>query len=191
MTDGPFRNAELSGRWKKYGEDLVSDAASAGERTARICHSMLGDIEWETIGPLLKQLEASAENSQLELDPCAHVADICDSHPKSPFSDSLQKHLTANLRDHLPSQVALDKALLNSVTDWVGTARSRIEEECIRARDVGDMSERDFQKGMSRSREAFNGVDATHIGQALMAGDKTAFKGAVHAKLCVNDGPED
>lgn len=190
MTDGPFRNAELSGRWKIYGEDLVSDAASPGERTARICHSMLGDIEWETIGPLLKQLEASAANSQLELDPCAHVAEICDKHPKSPFSDSLQKHLTANLRDHLPSQVALEKALLNSVTDWIGTARSRIEEECIRARDVGDMSERDFQKGVSRSREAFNDVDATQIGQALMAGNKQAFKGAVRAKLSVNDGPE-
>src|SRR3546814_2188850 len=78
MTDGPFRNAELSGSWKKYGEDLVSDAASPGERTARICHSMLGDVDWDSISPLLKQLEASARNSQLELDPCAHVADICD-----------------------------------------------------------------------------------------------------------------
>src|SRR3546814_9399083 len=93
MTDVPFRNAELSGSWKKYGEDLVSDAASPGERTARICHSMIGDVDWDSISPLLKQLEASARNSQLELDPCAHVADIWDKHPISPFSDSLQKHL--------------------------------------------------------------------------------------------------
>src|SRR3546814_9026949 len=85
---------------------------------------MLGDVDWDSISPLLKQLEASARNSQLELDPCAHVADICDKHPISPFSDSLQKHLTANLRDNLPSQEALDNALLSSVTDWVGTARS-------------------------------------------------------------------
>jgi len=28
MTDGPFRNSELSAKWKRYGEDLVSDAAS-------------------------------------------------------------------------------------------------------------------------------------------------------------------
>src|SRR3546814_17768407 len=92
---------------------------------------------------------------------CAHVADICDKHPISPFSDSLQKHLTANLRDNLPSQEALDNALLSSVTDWVGTARSRIEEECIRARDARDMSEQDFQKGGYRSREDFDGVNAT------------------------------
>src|SRR3546814_814722 len=191
MTDGPFRNAELSGSWKKYGEDLVSDAASPGERTARICHSMLGDVDWDSISPLLKQLEASARNSQLELDPCAHVADICDKHPISPFSDSLQKHLTANLRDNLPSQEALDNALLSSVTDWVGTARSRIEEECIRARDARDMSEQDFQKGVSRSREAFDGVNATQIRRALITGNKQAFKQAVRAKLGVNDGPED
>src|SRR3546814_7777117 len=75
---------------------------------------MLGDVDWDSISPLLKQLEASARNSQLELDPCAHVADICDKHPISPFSDSLQKHLTANLRDNLPSQEALDNALLRS-----------------------------------------------------------------------------
>ena len=43
MTDGPFRNAELSSRWKQYGRDLVSDAASADERTLQACHSMVGD----------------------------------------------------------------------------------------------------------------------------------------------------
>src|SRR3546814_3727245 len=93
-------------------------------------------------------------------------SDVCSSdlkHPISPFSDSLQKHLTANLRDNLPSQEALDNALLSSVTDWVGTARSRIEEECIRARDARDMSEQDFQKGVSRSREAFEDRKSTRL----------------------------
>src|SRR3546814_9305797 len=98
MTDGPFRNAELSGSWKKYGEDLVSDAASPGERTARICHSMLGDVDWDSISPLLKQLEASARNSQLELDPCAHVADICDKHPISPRSEEHTSELQSLMR---------------------------------------------------------------------------------------------
>jgi hypothetical protein len=190
MTDGPFRNAALSERWKKYGDDLVSDAASPSERTARICHSMLGDVDWNAVGPLLKQLEANALNSQLELDPCARIADIFDNQMKTPFSDSLQKHLTANLRENVPAQKALDMAVLSSVNDWVGTARSRIEEECIRARDVGDMSKGDFEKGMNRSRESFNAVDANQIAQALLAGDRQAFKQAVRSKLDVNDGPE-
>src|SRR3546814_10952596 len=109
MTDGPFRNAELSGSWKKYGEDLVSDAASPGERTARICHSMIGDVDWDSISPPLKQLEASARHSQLEPDPCAHVADICDQHHLTPFPDSSQTHLTPHLPDHIPSQEAMDE----------------------------------------------------------------------------------
>src|SRR3546814_16379195 len=71
MTDGPFRNAELSGSWKQYGEDLVSDAASPGERTARICASLLGDVAWDSISPLLKQLDARARNSQPQLEPFA------------------------------------------------------------------------------------------------------------------------
>ncbi len=45
MTDGPFRNSELSSRWKRYGKDLVSDATSSEERTAQACHSMLGDVD--------------------------------------------------------------------------------------------------------------------------------------------------
>ena len=35
MTDGPFKNAALSSRWKQYGKDLVSDAASSEERAAQ------------------------------------------------------------------------------------------------------------------------------------------------------------
>ena len=39
MTDGLFRNAELPGRWKRYGQELVSDGASPEERTMHACHA--------------------------------------------------------------------------------------------------------------------------------------------------------
>ncbi|TIQ69727.1 MAG: hypothetical protein E5X64_40760, partial [Mesorhizobium sp.] len=52
MTDGPFRNAELPSRWKRYGQELVSDAASPEERTMHACHSMIGDVDLRAFSPL-------------------------------------------------------------------------------------------------------------------------------------------
>ena len=67
MTDGPFKNAELSSRWKQYGKDLVSDAASPDERAAQACHSVLGDVDMNTLGLLVRALEAHAHQAQVNL----------------------------------------------------------------------------------------------------------------------------
>ncbi len=52
MSDGPFRNVALTSRWKVYGQKLVSDAASAEERMAQACHSMIRDVDMQTFHPL-------------------------------------------------------------------------------------------------------------------------------------------
>ena len=69
MTDGPFRNAELRSRWKRYGQDLVSDAVSAEERMAQACHSMIGDVDMKAFSPLFGDLKAHAEHTQIDLRP--------------------------------------------------------------------------------------------------------------------------
>ena len=190
MTDGPFRNAHLSGRWKRFGDDLVSDAASAAERSAQASHSMLGDIDWSTVSPLLRDLTALFEERQLDLDTPARVRAIFGEHPHTPFLDSLRLHVAANLRDGSSGVDAITEALNGSVRDWIGTARSRIEEECIRARDVGDMSWGNYRKGVARAHEAFDSLDHGQIARALLAGDRRAFKQAATQKIGVDDGPE-
>lgn len=190
MTDGPFRNAELSGRWKQFGEELVSDATSAAERSAQACHSMLGDMDWFTLSPVLRELENFTHDRQLDLDTCARARAIFESHAKTPFLDTLQRHLTANLRDDGNAADAFAQALNDSVKDLIGTARSRIEEECIRARDVGDMSWASYRKGVVRSQEAFDGVDPGRIAGALLSGDRQAFKPASVQAIGLDDGPE-
>ena len=115
MTDGPFKNAALSSRWKQYGKDLVSDAASSEERTAQACHSILGDIDMKGLGSLLSALKGHAQRPQMDLDSVSSTEAVYDSRAKSPLTDIFQKHLTANLRDQIPGERALDQALRSAV----------------------------------------------------------------------------
>ena len=191
MMDGPFRNASLSSRWKQYGNDLVSDAASSEERAAQACHSMLGDVDMEAFGPLLSALKAHAQRPQIDLDPVLSVDTIFDSHPKSPLTDTLQKHLIANLRDQIPVERALVQALPRAVMDWIGTTKNRLDEECIRARDLGDMNHESCRKGIERNREVFDVIRSNELCDALVSGNGRAFKQATRKKVGVDDGPDE
>ena len=148
MTDGPFKNAALSSRWKQYGKDLVSDVASSEERIAQACHSILGDMDMKRVGSLLSALKGHAQRPQLDLDPVSSAEAIFDSHAQSPLTDLLQKHITANLREQIPGKRPLDQALRSAVTDSIAITKNRLDEECIRARDLGDMNRENYRKGM-------------------------------------------
>jgi hypothetical protein len=191
MTDGPFRNAELSSRWKRYGQELVSDAASTEERAAQACHSMIGGVDMKAFSPLFGELKAYAERSQMDLDPATAIEAIFENHPTSPLVDTLQKHLVANLRDRIRSEKALDVALESTAKEWVGTAKNRIDEECIRARDLGDMSPEDYSKGIERNRETFAAINPSEVCSALVTGNKRAFSQALRKKDGLDEGPEE
>lgn len=189
MTDGPFRNAQLSSRWKQYGKDLVSDAVSNEERTTQACHSMLGDIDVGAFGSLLRDLRAHSRDPQMDLDPVSSTETIFEGQEQSLLASALQKHLTANLRAKAPLSVALDDALNSIVSDWIGTTKNRLDEECIRARDLGDMNLQDYNKGIERNRETFGTVDADAVCRALESGSKNAFKSG-SKKQGIDEGPD-
>lgn len=191
MTDGPFRNAELSSRWKQYGRDLVSDAASADERTLQACHSMVGDLNVSEISSLLSAIKRHAERPQMDLDVMSSMEALFESGPKPPLIDTLQKHLMANLHDRMPLDTALDQALQSTVGDWIGITKNRLDEECIRARDLGDMKLEDYRKGIERNAETFAGINRSGLCEALTNGDKRTFKQAQQKKTGINEGPDD
>ena len=190
MTDGPFKNAELTSRWKQYGKDLVSDAASPDERAAQACHSILGDVDMKTLGPLLSALKAHAHQTQVELDPVSSFEAIFEKHPNSPLVDTIQKHLIAQLRDQAPTGRALDRAFQSAVANLIDTTRNRLDEECIRARDRGDMTQENCLKGIDRNHEAFKKIDSNDLGKALTSGNRHAFKDATRKKVGVDEGPD-
>jgi type I site-specific restriction-modification system R (restriction) subunit len=191
MTDGPFRNAELSSRWKRYGQDLVSDAVSTEERTMQACHSMIGDVDMKAFSPLFGDLKAHAERTQMDLDPVSEVETIFENHPTSPLADTLQRHLIANLRDQIPIDEALNRSLESTAKEWIGTTKNRLDEECIRARELGDMKREDYHKGIERNRESFAAIKPNELCDALAAGNKSAFRQAVQKKAGVDEGPEE
>ena len=191
MTDGPFRNAALSSRWKQYGKDLVSDAASSNERVAQACHSLLGDVDTKALGSLLSALNAHAQRPQMDLDSVTSIDTIFDRQAKSPLTDTLQKHLIANLRDQMSVERALDQALPSAVMDWMTTTKNRLDEHCIRARDIGDMNPESCRKGIERNRVVFEAIAPSELCDALVSGNRNAFKQATRKKSGVDDGPDE
>ena len=190
MTDGPFKNAELTSRWKQYGKDLVSDAASSDERVAQACHSILGEIDMNALCPLIDALTTRAHQAQVDLDPVSSFEAVFKKHGNSPFVDTIQKHLMANLRDQGPVAVALDQALANAVADLVNITKNRLDEECIRACDRRDMSQESCRKGIERNREAFEGINQRELCNALRFGDRHAFKEVTRKQVGVDEGPD-
>ncbi|WP_185640643.1 hypothetical protein [Burkholderia sp. Bp9142] len=86
----------------------------------------------------------------MDLDPAAAIETIFDHHPRSFLSESLNRHLIANLRDQISPEQALEQALENTASEWIGTTKNRLDEYCIRARDLGDMKREDYRKGLER-----------------------------------------
>lgn len=191
MTDGPFRNAELSSRWKQYGKDLVSDAASEDERIVQACHSMVGDLDLSEVGRLLSAIKRHAERPQMDLDVMSSMETLLKGGLKSLLSDILQKHLMANLHDRMLLDTALDQALQSTVSDWIGISKNRLDEECIRARDLGDMNWEEYRKGIERNAETFAGIDRNGLCDALTSGNKRAFSQAQQKKMGVDEGPDE
>ena len=189
--DGPFKNAALRSQWKQYGKDLESDAASSEERAAQACHSMLGDVDVKALGSLLSALKAHAQRPQMDLDLVSSVEAVFDNHAKSPLTDTLQKHLIANLRDQIPVERALDQALPSAVTDWTDITKNRLDEQCIRARDLGDMNHENYRKGIERNHEAFDAIRPSELCDALVSGNGRAFKQAARKKVGVDEGPNE
>ncbi|WP_244467744.1 hypothetical protein [Pseudorhizobium banfieldiae] len=189
MTDGPFRNSALSNKWKQYGRDLVNDAASLDERAKQACHSVLSAIDMKAFDRLYRELDSRASRDQMDLDSVAATESIFDNYERSSLSDALERNLLSNLREGMSERKSLDAALGSAVSELLENAENRIHEECLRARDVGDMSPADFAKGVQRNRETFASIDVGGVCAALENGNKNAFRRT--ARTDVNDGPDE
>lgn len=188
MTDGPFRNLRLSTRWKKFGEQLVSDAASPAERIKQACHSMMTDAGVREFSSMVQDLSAYLAQSQLTLDPIADTEAVIERHPMSSLSDILRRMLITNLHDGLSPADALQPAMEATTQEWIGIVKNRQDEHCIQARDLGDMSRADYQKGLERNAEAFSNINVQNLCRAMKDGDRRAFSSP--KLMTVDEGPE-
>ncbi|MCQ0990339.1 hypothetical protein [Jiella marina] len=188
MTDGPFRNLRLSTRWKKFGEQLVSDAASPAERVNQACHSMMTDAGVKEFSFMVQDLSTCLSQSQLTLDPVSDIEAVLERHSMSSFSDILRRTLIANVLDGSSPADALQPALDAATREWVGIVKNRQDEHCIQARDLGDISRVDYQKCLERNAEAFSNIDVEKLCQAMKDGNRRAFSSP--KRVTVDEGPE-
>lgn len=188
MTDGPLKNLKLSSCWKRLVEAIQRDASESAECGALASDALVRELLTDEVRALLNDLEGYAHRDQMDLDPISSVAGIFDRHDKTPFNDSLQKKLAVRL-NQLPSDAAFDEALEASVKDQMTEARNHLVEECLRARDTGEISRDHCQRAIDKVNASFEAVDLQGICKALRAGNKNAFKDATSKKEGLGEGP--
>ena len=189
MTDGPFKNLKLSNRWKRFAAAAHNDAVDIAERSAIASDALLHEILTDNTQALLVDLQTYTGRAQLDLDPMSSVEGIFNNHSKTPFSDTLQKELVFRLNQQIATDIAIQQAVKASVEDHASKASSRIEEECIDARESGKMHRDQSRRTLAHSRATFDALATKDICDALWAGDKNAFKNAAAKRKGLDEGP--
>jgi hypothetical protein len=191
VSDGPFRNLKLSNKWKRYGDQLASDAASPEERVEQACGAILGDVDSKSVSALYWELRSMASQSQLDLIPGSTLQLIFDKREPSIFAHKLSRHVVANMQNGDPILQALDAGMVSAISDLLEVTKNRLDEHCIEARALGDMKGEAFHIGLKRNSETFATIDHKAIGEALIAGKTHVFNGPSKRRTGVDDGPED
>lgn len=189
MTDGPFKNAQLSGRWKRYGNSLANDSMSSNERTERVQSAILRDLCTKETRALVTELDAYVKRLQKDLFPRVAVNEIFDRHPTTPQSDTLRKFFSANLAKPMGVEGAWQFAFDSFVRHEAYGTKNRMFEECMSARDRGDLRGAKYSKAIRRNDEAFAALDLPKIRDHVLSG-KSAPRMAVQKKTGIEDGPE-
>lgn len=189
MSDGPFRNTKLSKGWKKFAVAVENGAFDSYECCALASDALVREILVHDVPPLLAKLQAIVLGEQLDLDPLSSVESIFDGYSKAPFSDNLQKEVVFRLSEKSEPSEAIMDALDAAVGGRIRETRSHIEEDCIRAREAGEMRPDQFVRTVNQSNVIFEELSKNEICAALLACNKAAFKDDVSKKKGLDEGP--
>jgi len=188
MTDGPFKHADLPNRWKKYGEDLESDAKTSSQRTERVESAILRDLCTKETRALVLEIDSYVKRLQQDIVPRVGIEAIFNKYPQTPQTDNLRRILTA----HLVTASSVESAWQFGFDKWVRNeafrTRNRMVEHCISARDRGDLKGVDFPKVVERNDDAFAGINYDKIRDRFFSG-KGAAKFAMAKQDGLGDGP--
>lgn len=189
MTDGPFKNSKLDSNWKRFAEALQNDSVDVTERNSLAAHAFVHEILDRSTQALLGSLRAYLTREQLDLDPLSSTENIFNQQSRTAFSDTYQKELSCRLYDQVPSIDAFKLAMYATVNVLMTIARSRIEEECIRVHDSGEMPTYQLEKTVEKVRSVFSSLPTNDICDAIYKGNRNAFESEVSRKTSLDDGP--
>ena len=189
MPDGPHNNLKLDKRWKRFAAASYNDAADGIERRALAGDALVREVLTDDTRALLTDLLDYAQRPQLDLASISSVQSIFSKHRKSAFGDTLLREVTFRLGDQNAPDAAIEEALEASVDDQIRKAKVRMEEECIRVRECGEMQEDQFDCMVTRANAVFDGLPRRAICDALRRRDKDAFRGAASKRKGLEEGP--
>jgi hypothetical protein len=187
MTDGPFKNAVLTGRWKRFGESLLNDAMSPDERCERAEHALSKDLTPQ-FRALVSDVDQFINLPQQALLPRSAVEAIFDKHARSPLTDTLQRFFSANLARPMAIEIAWNLALDSTIKREAGDIRMRIVEECMHARDRKELPGAQYSRAIERLNESIESIKLSKM-RADLTTNKSAPRAALAKQVGLDDGP--
>lgn len=189
MSDGPLKNSQLGNRWNRFVAALDNDAFDAIHRIALASDALVREILNDDTRALLKDLRAFMHRDQLALDTQSEIDSIFTSHKKTAFGDALQSEVAFRLADQMMLGAAVRAALTASLEDHIRRAKSRIQDELIRALETGPMSQDQFARFVRQADEVFDALNTSAIFDALWAIDPYTFRDDVSKQKGIDEGP--
>lgn len=189
MSDGPFKNLNLTKLWKKFAIAVQNDACGRAECLGFASDALLRDILTANVEHLLLDLQAYASREQLGLDVRLAIEKIFDSYSKTPFIDTLQKEIALRLNEQISSSEAIKQALAAAVAEQISIVKNRIEDECVCAHDFRGMWPEEFCRAVNESNAILDALAINEICEAILGRDKDFYKSAVSKKQGIEEGP--
>jgi len=186
MTDGPFKNAALLGRWKKFGNAADNDATSPSELIERAERALSKDLPKEFRALVHDLARFAAEESHGK--PRVSINEVFERHSMSPLSDTLKRFLTPDLERPIELKTALDRALDNTIRKEQNSIRSRLIEESMHARERKDLVANRYSTVVRRLENAINSVNISSLREDVLR-NKTAPRLAFAKQTGIDDGP--
>lgn len=189
MSDGPFKNLKLGKRWKRFADAVQNDTFNCSDCCNMASHALTHELLTDNVRAILAVLQAYASRKQLDIDPSASVDSVFNAHMSTPFSDILQKQIAFRLNDQVSLADAVRQAVEESVSNHSNDVRNRIIDECISAREAGGMRHDLFSISVKNVNSVFDSLAKDRVCEALLDGDKNAFKTAASKKQGIDEGP--
>lgn len=177
MTDGPFKNLQLSRPWKQFFMASFNDAVESSELKDRANRGIITDIINKQYKGLIKNLNKLINGTQPYLDPIPLIDALFDCHPKTPLIDRLQNSLLFNLNNGEPIAMAFSNAISELIDFNIKVSHDSLIEKCIIIFHSNKITERKFLKTMDRINKTLD-LDAAQrqeICNAFVNGDASAF----------------
>ncbi len=188
MTDGPFKNAQLPSRWKKFGDSLLDDAADPEYCTERAEHALMRDLP-VSFRVMVQEIDQAIKRSFSDDLARLAVLAVIDKHCKSPtpYSDTLQRYLSAYISRPMSIETAVTLALDSTIKREANKIRVRMGDEIEHARDRRTLKEVDYKKASANLSCLYN-INIAKIREDVR-NNKKAPKAAALRKLGDDDGP--